>query len=349
MKTYEDKKGRSAFGWIWWFIVGITHIPRWFIGGGLRKWWDEFGSYIVGWWKLDKESGTVLWIKFIHYPDMIHYHPMIWGGLVLAAIESRFLPTKVVVVEGVKFWHVPEAWITIGIIYWVVSLYALIAYFKDLPFWSVIRKLFWIGVIVLADFGLSVLAARIESEWLQRGVLRPLGSFIFGLAPFSSPGMYLLMSITWGIILLWTILPAWMRNRKRLSDDELFTLGFMESEGKVPVYMRECRRLTSDMFEWLFRFADMVLTTRDGVKTYRNVFGLAGWLRKPFMGLIDSAQRKEEKRKASAERRHEDAADMVRSEDADQDEVEGDESDGVDAAEDVHEYDGHDDVNGHDV
>ena len=59
-------------------FIGIYYAIAWFVRGGARFVWDDFGSFIVGSWAKDPKTGETLWMRGVWYPEIVHFHPMVW-------------------------------------------------------------------------------------------------------------------------------------------------------------------------------------------------------------------------------------------------------------------------------
>lgn len=283
---------RRMLGWLLWIpllplmpFYGVYRGLRWLIRGGARFVWDDFGSFILGVYASDPKSGEVLWLRGVSYPEIVHFHPMVWMAWILAFAQ-------------VAMGHQVEL---LALLYFATFILCLVTVFADLPFKSFVKGAAKVCVLVpLADFGLGQLAIwgdtiLVRHGWykmlavFERGILRPAWDGLMGLDAMMSHGMFILWGIGWFLFLVKPVALAWLDGRFELDRKELIRRKFFESDTRDPIYFRGSKLILSDMFEVAYGFADLKISLAGSrVANLKNVFGLAFWGRRAFNDLVNS-------------------------------------------------------------
>lgn len=325
----ELKPNRSPLKWgllvLWWAVnIPLLGIPAILVAGP-RRMWDEFFSYALGTYKRDRETKHLLWIRWVNYPDCVHFHYLVWGCFLLGFLQ----------------WVAPQVGLQnvftpFGVATTVLSLVlmCLLIYFKDTPIWSLVRLCIIVALIFIADVGVRLGMGRLDNffdglganggwgrmldytvglipEALKGGVISPIWDFYVWLRPEGSPGLWVLIGLIVAVILAKPIFLAVMRNRKEMDSANLKEVSFGESVADEPISMRRSAIVIPDIFEAIFGFCDFSLKVQGGTKIFRNIFGGAFWLRKPFAELREFSTPEERRDEAAGRRDGEDAAELV--------------------------------------
>ncbi|MBN8549108.1 MAG: hypothetical protein J0M12_07335 [Deltaproteobacteria bacterium] len=327
----SEKKKRSVLQWVGFVLWCGINIPLLGLPAlilfGPKKFWHEFGSYILGTYKRDPGTGHILWIRWINHHDSIHFHWLVWGSFLLAFLQ----------------WAAPSVGLQnvitpfgVATAFFLLSLMCLLIYFRDTPIWSFLRLVISLLIIVVADIGIRLGMSRLDTyfdglaasggfgyqlldwtvglfpELLKRGIISPLWDGYVWLDPHASPGLWVLFGIGIGLILVPPTFLSIMRNRKEMDSANLREIAFGESDATEPVSMRRSVVLIPDVLEALSFFGDIDLKVQGGTRRFKNVFGASAWLRHAFAQLREHStpeELREEARGRSGQ--GEDAAELV--------------------------------------
>jgi len=259
IQDVSEKKRKSVLRrpWMWPLLPFLA--VKWMIFGGWKWTWDEFLIHLAC--QVDKdEDGNPSIIYFVTFCDLVHFHPMVWGGFGLAAYLAS---------AG------QQAADLVGLLYVALFCWCGLTVTVNLPFRRLVRVITVIALIVGADFGLSVAAERLDATlvaanwprlafWAEQGALRPIRDFITQLDTGASVGFLVIFSIIWSVVVGYFVVYAILFKRFGFDGEHLIHWELGESQRMTPVYYQGSVLRQRDILEGIFGFSSMSIGTGKG-------------------------------------------------------------------------------------
>ena len=298
---------------------GVLRLPVWLfvwpVIGLWRSLYKHFLAYLIGAKVYDRRR--VYSVKFVWYGDSVYLHPMVWGSLLL----YLFAITETI----------PAGFVLLA---WLAGL--AVCYLTIMYNFNVIRTAI-LAVGMVALFGLAYVAT-VEFAW---NPLTAIAGHVARLEAGVTPGFYIVTAYLFTALIASEVVWAWLFHRVEIDESYVYEHGFLQGSTREPIFARGMKRETKDLLEvLLLGAADIQHRTKNGYKRFKNVPFASLWLGTAIDSLLDHRRKGE----IDLTSKSEDAAELVRAQDAssEMDEDFADDADGDDG--DFGEDDGADEA-----
>ncbi|MDP6556142.1 MAG: hypothetical protein QGG71_15845 [Pirellulaceae bacterium] len=272
-------------------VRGALMLPVWLlvwpVAGLWRTFYKHFLAYLIGTKVHDRKR--VYSVKFVWYGDSVYLHPMVWGSFLL----------YLVAISGA----IPAGFLLLA---WFAGL--AVCYLTIMYNFNVIRTAI-LGVGLVALFGLAYVAT-VEFAW---NPLMAVAGHVARLEAGVTPGFYIVAAYLFAALIASEVVWAWLFHRVEIDESYVYEHGFLLGSTREPIFARGMKRETKDLLELLLLgAADIQHRTKNGFKRFKNVPFASLWLGTAIDSLLDHRRKGEIELTSKTE----DAATLVRAQDA---------------------------------